>query len=249
MQRISKNGILDNNEYPMQLLKLIESHLALLKLLPVGSPGHMHVLDVLKAVDELGCVAVANAQANNGHETESIAIASLSTNAAPGTLEGRSGVKSSCMHEVLLYQLENSRSPSGRRVATPPVVTSPRILAAILHASHQLEVPSPILDAYPQLKVPPPTPPLQPSFDLGIEFNLTPPMHPETPSYSPTSSSAPTLPINPPRTEPMTMIPSFGFYTELHDPPTSSLIDPLGPLVGTDTLQPEIDVLDKHPPH
>lgn len=61
----------------------IESHLTLLKLLPVGSPGHMHVMDVLKAVDELGCVAVANGQANNGHETESVATANPSTSAAP----------------------------------------------------------------------------------------------------------------------------------------------------------------------
>ncbi|KAF3963430.1 hypothetical protein CMV_012181 [Castanea mollissima] len=41
---------------------MIESHLALLKLLPVGSPGHKHVLDVPEAVDELGHVAAANGQ-------------------------------------------------------------------------------------------------------------------------------------------------------------------------------------------
>ena len=74
-------------------------------------------------------------------------------------------------------------------------------------------------------------------------------MHPETPLYPPISSNAPTLPIDPPRIKPMTMIPTSSFYTELHDPSTSSLIDPLGPPVGIDTLQPDADVLDEHPPH
>nr|POE60843.1 hypothetical protein CFP56_39854 [Quercus suber] len=74
-------------------------------------------------------------------------------------------------------------------------------------------------------------------------------MHPETPLYPPTSSNAPTLPINPPRTEPMTMIPTHGLYTEHYYPLTSSSSDPLGPPVGIDTLQPDIDVPDEHPPH
>ena len=74
-------------------------------------------------------------------------------------------------------------------------------------------------------------------------------MHLETPSYPPTSSNAPTLPIDPPRTEPMTMIPTPGLYTEHHYPPTSSSSDPLGPPVGIDTLQPDTNVPDEHPPH
>ena len=57
----------------------IESHLVLLKLLLVGSPGHMHVMDVLKAVDETSRVVVANGQANNRRETKSVATASPST--------------------------------------------------------------------------------------------------------------------------------------------------------------------------
>ena len=74
-------------------------------------------------------------------------------------------------------------------------------------------------------------------------------MHLETPSYPPTNSSAPTLPIVPPRTEPMTMIPTPGLYTKHHYQPTSSSSDPLGPPIGIDTLQPDTDVLDEHPPH
>ena len=97
-----------------------------------------------------------------------------------------------------------------------------------------------MVDASLQPKVPSPTPPSHPSFDLGINFHLTSPMHPETPSYLPTSSSATTLPIDPPRTKPMTMIPTLGLYTEHHYPPTSFSSDP---------LQPDIDVSDKHPPH
>ena len=106
-----------------------------------------------------------------------------------------------------------------------------------------------MVDASPQPKVSSPTPPLQPSFDLGIDFHLTPPMHPETPSYPPTSSSAPTLPIDPLRTKPMTMIPTLGLYTEHHYPSTSSSSGPLRPSIRIDTQQPDIDVPDEHPPH
>ncbi|KAK9996575.1 hypothetical protein SO802_021261 [Lithocarpus litseifolius] len=150
----------------------------------------------------------------------------------------------------------------GRRATTRGVVTSPEIPAPIPHASPQpevhppipdaspqFEVPPPMVDASPQPEVPSPTPPSQPSFDLGIPLHLTPPMHPKTSSYPPTSSSAPTLPINTPRTEPMTMIPTPGLYTEHHYPPTSSSSAPLGPLVGIDTVHPDTDVPDEHPPH
>ena len=84
-------------------------------------------------------------------------------------------------------------------------------------------------------------------------------MHLATSLYPPTSSNTPTLPIDPPHTEPMTMIPTPGLYTELHDPPTtnvthtttptSSSVDSLGPLGGIDTQQLDTDVLDEHPPH
>ena len=90
-----------------------------------------------------------------------------------------------------------------------------------------------MVDTSPQPEVPSPTPPSQPNFDLGIDQNSTPPILPETPSYPPTSSSAPTL----------------GLYTEHHYPPTPSLSNPLGPPAGIDTLQPHTDVPDEHPPH
>ncbi|KAK7839651.1 magnesium transporter mrs2-2, partial [Quercus suber] len=121
----------------------------------------------------------------------------------------------------------------GQRATTPRVVTSPEIPAPIPHASPHPETLPPMVDASLQPKVPSPTPLSQPNFDLGIDQNLTPPILPKTPLYPPTSSSAP--------------IPSL--YTEHHYPPTSSSSDPLGPLVGIDTLQPHTDVLDKHLPH
>ena len=134
----------------------------------------------------------------------------------------------------------------GRRATTLQIVTSLEIPAPIPHASPQPEVPPPIPDASPQFevsppmvdaslqpKIPSPTSPSKAKFDLDIDQNLTPPILPETPSYPPTISSAPTP----------------GLYTEHHYPPTSSSSDPLGPPVGIDTLQPHTDVPDEHPPH
>ena len=61
----------------------IQSHLALLEMLPKGSQAHNHVQRVLNDVAGLGGGLAANGQANNGHETEPTATASPSTSAAP----------------------------------------------------------------------------------------------------------------------------------------------------------------------
>ncbi|KAF3958777.1 hypothetical protein CMV_016349 [Castanea mollissima] len=63
----------------------IESHLALLEMLPVGSRAHNHVRRVLNDLAGLGGGPAANGEANNGHETESAATATPSTSAAPDT--------------------------------------------------------------------------------------------------------------------------------------------------------------------
>nr|POE62630.1 serine/threonine-protein phosphatase 7 long form like [Quercus suber] len=103
----------------------IESHLALLKLLPIGNPGHMHVVDVLKVVDELGRVAVANVQANNGCETELVATASPSTSAAL-IIRSRGryfdiiltiALKIDCMH---LMSLQHDDEPEDDAPQPPP---------------------------------------------------------------------------------------------------------------------------------
>nr|POE95468.1 hypothetical protein CFP56_01511 [Quercus suber] len=73
----------------------IESHLALLEMLPVGSRAHNHVRRVLNNVAGLGGGPAANGQAglgggpaangqaNNGHETKLVATATPSISPAP----------------------------------------------------------------------------------------------------------------------------------------------------------------------
>nr|POE44700.1 e3 ubiquitin-protein ligase rglg1 [Quercus suber] len=274
----------------------IESHLALLNWLPVGSQEHNHVRRILYNVAGLGGDPTATGQANNCTETESATTAAPSTSAAPVTTptrgrrdtaspstsvaRGRGRLTTASLNTSTArgrgQPVTTSPSPTaargrgrpataspstsaargrGRCATTPRVVSSPEIPALIPHASPQPEVPPPIpvaspqsevpppmVDVSPQAEVPSPTPPSQPS-------PFTPPMHPETPLYPPTSSSALTLPMDPPSTEPRTMIPTPGLYIDHHYPPTSSSSDPLGPPVGIDPLQPDIDEPDEHPPH
>ena len=52
-------------------------------MLPVGNPGHDHVWCVLNAVVGFDGGPIANGQANNGHETKSVATTTLSTSATP----------------------------------------------------------------------------------------------------------------------------------------------------------------------
>ena len=61
----------------------IQSHLALLEMLPEGSQAHNHIRRVLNGVAGLGGGPAANDEANNVHETEPTATASPSTSAAP----------------------------------------------------------------------------------------------------------------------------------------------------------------------
>ena len=61
----------------------IQSHLALLEMLPEGIQAHNHIRRVLNGVAGLGGGLAANDEANNGHETEPTATVSPSTSAAP----------------------------------------------------------------------------------------------------------------------------------------------------------------------
>ena len=252
----------------------IQSHLALLEMLPEGSQAHNHIRRVLNGVAGLGGGPAANDEANNVHETEPTATASPSTSTAPistrtrgqralaspstSAARGRarpamaSPSTSAARGRGMPATASPSRSVargrgrpttaspstsagrgSGRRATTPRVVTSPEMPTPIPHSSPQLEVPPPIPDTSPQPEVPSPTPPSQHNFDLSIDQNLTPPIFLETPSYPPTSSTAPTP----------------GLYIQHHYPPTASSSDPLGPPVGIDTPQPHTDVPDEHSPH
>ncbi|XP_050259800.1 serine/threonine-protein phosphatase 7 long form homolog [Quercus robur] len=246
----------DRNSAKLDIM--IQSHLALLAMLPEGSEAHNHVRRVLNNVVGLGRDPVANEEADNGQETEPTAteipstsaapistrtraqraIASPSTSAARG--RGRPATASPSTSATRGRGMPATASPStsaargrGRRATTPRVVTSPEMPAPIPHSSPQPEVPPHIPDASLQPEVRSPSPPSQPNFDLGIDDNVTPPILPETPSYPPTSSTAPTP----------------GLYLEHHYPPTASSSDPLGPPVGIDTVQPHTDVPNEHPPH
>ena len=254
----------------------IESHLALLEMLPAGSLAHNHVRRVLNNVVGLGGGLAANGQANNGHETESAATATPSTSATPVSTStyGRRGTASQSTSAVRGRGRPATANPStsaargrgrpttvspsttaamgrGQCATTPQVVSSPEISAPILHASPQPEVLPPILVASPQSEVPPPMVDISPQAEVP---SLTPPLQPSplTPPMhleTPTSSTVLTLPMDPPRTEPTPMIPTPGLYIEHHYPPTSSSSDPLGPPAGIDTLQSDIDVPDEHLPH
>ncbi|XP_030973682.1 serine/threonine-protein phosphatase 7 long form homolog isoform X1 [Quercus lobata] len=237
---------------------MIQSHLALLEMLPEGSEAHNHVRRVLNNVAGLGGGPATNGQANNGHETKPTATAIPSTSATPASTRtraqraiaspstsaargrGRPATASPSTSATRGRGMPATASPStsaakgrGRRATTPRVVTSPEMPAPIPHSSPQPEVPPHIPDASPQPEIPSPSPPSQPDFDLNIDQNVTPPILPETLSYPPTSSTAPTP----------------GLYIEHHYPPTASSSNPLGPPVGIDTLQPHTDVPDEHPPH
>nr|XP_023913012.1 proline-rich protein 36-like [Quercus suber] len=182
MDRISLHGIAENNDFAMHLLRLIESHLALLNWLPVGSREHNHVRHILHNVAGLGVDPVATGQANNCTETESAVTATPSTSVAPVSTptrgrrvtaspstsaargRGRPATTSPSPTAARGHGRPATASPStsaargcGRHATTPQVVSSPEIFTPILHASPQPEVPPPIPDASPQSEVPPPT--------------------------------------------------------------------------------------------
>ena len=238
----------------------IQSHLALLAMLPEGSEAHNHVRRVLDSVVGLGRDPVANEEVDNGHESEPTATEIPSTSAAPVSTRtrgqcaiaspspstsaargrGRPATASPSTSATRGRAMPATASPStsasrgrGRRATTPRVVTSPEMPAPIPHSSPQPEVPPHIPATSIQPEVCSPSPPSQPDFDLSIDDTVTPPILPETPSYPPTSSTAPTP----------------GLYLEHHYPPTASSSDPLGPPVGIDTVQPHTDVPNEHPPH
>ncbi|KAK9997357.1 hypothetical protein SO802_022043 [Lithocarpus litseifolius] len=163
----------DHNNAKLDIM--IESHLALLEMLPVGSREHNHVRRVLNNVVGLGGGPTANGHAKNGHETEPVATAIPSTSTTPlstSTRERRATASPStsaakgCGQPATASPSTSAARGHGWRAITPWVVTSPKIPAPIPHASPQSEVPPPMIDASLQPEVPSPTPPSQPSFDL-----------------------------------------------------------------------------------
>ena len=138
----------------------IESHLALLEMLPVGRQAHNHVRRILNGVAGLGGGPAADGQANNGHETELTAITTSSTSAAPVSTptRGQCATASPSTSAARGHGWPATASPStsvargygrpatanrstsasrgrGWRATIPWVVTSPEIPAPILYAS------------------------------------------------------------------------------------------------------------------
>ncbi|KAL0009199.1 hypothetical protein SO802_010701 [Lithocarpus litseifolius] len=131
----------DRNSAKLDIM--IESHLALLVMLPIGSREHNHVQCVLSNVVGLGGVPAPNGEANNGEanngqEHEPTATATPSTSAAlliPPTL-GRRATASPSTSATRGRGRPATASPStsaatsrGRHATTRGVVTSPEIPA------------------------------------------------------------------------------------------------------------------------
>ena len=252
----------------------IQSHLALLEMLPKGSQAHNHIRRVLNGVAGLGGGPAANAQANNGHETEPAATASPSTSAAPVSTwtHGQRAIASPSTSAAKGRGRPTTASPStsatkGRgmpTIASPsrsvargrgrPTTTSPSTSAGRGSSRRATtprvvtspEMPAPIPHSSPQLEVLTPIPDTSPQ--------------PKVPSPSPPLQHNFDLNIDQNLTPPIFLetpfypptsstAPTPGLYIEHHYPPTASLSDPLGPPVGIDTPQPHTDVSDKHSPH
>ena len=105
-------------------------------MLPVDSQEHNHVWRVLNNVARLGGGPATNGQANNGHETESVATATPSTSVTPL-------ITSSCGQRATASTSTSAVRDRGRHATNPQVVTSLEIPTPIPHTSFQLEVPSP----------------------------------------------------------------------------------------------------------
>ena len=252
----------------------IQSHLALLEMLPEGSQAHNHIRRVLNGVAGLGGGPVANEQANNGHETEPIATASPSTSATPVSTRTRgqraivSPSISAARGRVLIATTSPSTSaargcgmpatasPSrsvargrGRPTTATPSTSAGRgsgRCATTPRVVSSPEMPAPIPHSSPQPEVPPPIPDTSPQ--------------PEVPSPTPPSQHNFDLSIDQNLTPPIFLetpsypptsstTPTPGLYIEHHYPPTASSSDPLGPPVAIDTPQPHTDVPDEHSPH
>ena len=252
----------------------IQSHLALLEMLPKGSQAHNHIWRVLNDVAGLGGGPAANGQANNGHETEPIATASPSTSAAPVSTRtrgqcaiaspstsaarghGRPATASPSTSAAKGRGMPATASPSrsvargrGRSTTASPSRSAGRgsgRCATTPRVVSSPEMPAPIPHSSPQPEVPPPIPDTSPQ--------------PEVPSPTPPSQHNFDLSIDQNLTPPIFLetpsypptsstTPTPGLYIEHHYPPTASSSDPLGPPVGIDTPQPHTDVSDEHSPH
>ncbi|XP_065628568.1 uncharacterized protein LOC136067143 [Quercus suber] len=166
-----------------KLHQLIESHLALLNWVPVGSREHNHIRRILYTVAGLGGDPAATGQANNRTETEPETTAALSTSAAPVTTptrarrdiaspstsvaRGRGRLATASPSTITTrargWPAPASPIPIAARGRGRPAIASPstssttgrgrRATTPRVVSSH--EIPAPILHASPHPEVPP----------------------------------------------------------------------------------------------
>nr|POF20307.1 hypothetical protein CFP56_69284 [Quercus suber] len=174
----------------------IESHLALLNWVPVGSREHNHIRRILYNVAGLGGDPVAIGQANNRIETESATTAAPSTSAAPvttptrarrdtaspstsvargrGRLATASPSTSTTRGRGRPATASPSPSPIAARGRSRPAIASPSTSAATGRGRRATtsrvvsshEIPAPILHASPHPEVPPPIPDVSPQSEV-----------------------------------------------------------------------------------
>ena len=186
----------------------IQSHLALLEMLPEGSQAHNHIRRVLNGVAGLGGGPAANDEANNGHETEPTATASPSTSAAPISTRTRaqralaspstSAARGRARPAMASPSTSAARGRGMPATASPsrsvargrgrPTTASPSRsagrgsgrCATTPRVVSSPEMPAPIPHSSPQPEVPPPIPDTSPQ--------------PEVPSPTPDTSPQPEVP-------------------------------------------------------
>ncbi|KAL0001079.1 hypothetical protein SO802_014860 [Lithocarpus litseifolius] len=204
--RLVTRKYVDRNNAKLDIM--IESHLSLLAMLPIGIREHNHVQRVLSHVVGLGGVPAPNGEqanngeANNGQENEPTAITTPSTSAAlliPPT-RGRRAIASPSTSAARGRGRPNTASSStsaarGRgRTATASPSTSATTgrgrRATTRGVVTSPEIPAPIHHASPQPEVHSPIP------DASPQFEVPPPMvdaspQPEVPS--PTHLRSPVL--------------------------------------------------------
>ena len=145
-------------------------------MLPKGNQAHNHVWCVLNNVVGLGGGFAVDGQANNGHDTESVATATPSTSAAPvstptyglhaiaspSTSAGRgrgwpataspsTGAPRDRGRPATASPSTSASTGRGSRATTPRVVTTPSLPAPISRASPQPKVHPPIPYASPSM--------------------------------------------------------------------------------------------------
>ncbi|KAL0006724.1 hypothetical protein SO802_008226 [Lithocarpus litseifolius] len=182
-----------------RLILMIEGYIRLLRRHPVGTEDHKDIIDVLKAMQEIGHVQPPIPEAPNEEAATPAAVATQrpSTTKSPSTSTAPAG--------------RHSRPP----IATPRVVPTPDPSPSTPHPSPSPTIPSPTPHPSPSPTIPSPIP--------------HPPLSPTIPSPTPLPSPSPTIPPPTPHPCPRSDIrpPTPWSFPELSPIPSFDLgIDP-----------------------